>query len=66
VRGRWSVSMRNWRPSRMNRKCRTAAKTANNSRSKVEYLDSGEDSFLLKKVSGYHEPFDSCCRTPPM
>jgi hypothetical protein len=66
VRGRWSVRMRNGRPSRMNRKWHTAAKTANNSRSKVEYFDSSEDSFLLKKASGFHEPADSCCRTPPM
>jgi hypothetical protein len=66
VRGRWSVRMRKGRPSRINRKCLTAAKTANNSRSKVEYFDSGEESFLLKKASGFHEPAVSCCKTPPM
>ena len=66
VRGRWSVRMRNWRPSNTNRKWRIAAKTASNSLSKVEYFDSGGDSFRLKKASGLHDPADSCCRTPPI
>jgi hypothetical protein len=60
VRGRWSVRMRNGRPSRTNRKWRTATKTANSSLSKAEYFDSAEDSFLLKKASGLQDPADNC------
>jgi len=52
--------MRNGRPSRTNRKCRMAAKTASSSQSNVEYFDSVEESFLLKKASGFQDPVDSC------
>jgi hypothetical protein len=32
----------------------------------VEYFNSGELSFLLKKASGNHEPWFNCCNTPPI
>ena len=44
--GLWSVSRRNWRPSRRNLKCLTALKAASSSLSKVEYLVPGPDSFF--------------------
>jgi hypothetical protein len=62
----WSVRRRKFLPSKTKRKWRTAEKAANNSRSKVEYLTSAEESFLLKNARGDQEPeLDSCCKTPP-
>jgi hypothetical protein len=58
--GLWSVSSRNLRASRRNRKCRMAVKAANSSLSKVEYQLSVELSFLEKKASGVQERFSSC------
>jgi len=65
VSGKWSVRRRKLRPSKTYRKCRMAAKAAQSSRANVEYFDSGEDNFLLKKARGNHKPLVSCCNTPP-
>ncbi len=42
-----------------------AAKAAKSSLSKVEYFNSVELSFLLKKARGNQDPWVNCCKTPP-
>ncbi len=61
----WSVRIRNLRPSRRKRKCRTDEEAANNSRSNVEKRTWVGVNFCEKNANGRHALFSSCWRTPP-
>ena len=52
INGRWSVCMVKVTPCKKCLKCLTDEYTARSSLSKVEYRDSADDSFLLKKANG--------------